>query len=357
VPLAKRFQVESLRLACVEAMEEDVTVETACALFEEGRRLLNEAHFGLKFIEENTSEVIESAGFMSLSRDALMTLLRSPNLTCGEADLFDATMRWAKAEADRQGSKSASDPETRRQILGEALNLIRFPAMTMTEVCTKVQPSQILSAEDLLLLFTWLGANKDSKPKIRWPTREREGGGGFKGSTILDAKLQKQLRTIHKTKSGGARFELTYKGKTHGLDGYTFHAKCDTVGPTLVVIKQLGTKQVFGGYTEQSWNGSGYKSDAKAYLFSLNNRYNKPVTMSPANQAYTISCNNTSGPCFGGGNNIYCAPQMATNSNYQSPHNSYVSDDNTAAYSQDLLASAYNFTVEDIEVYAVKKTN
>jgi hypothetical protein len=352
VPLAKRFQVESLRLACVEFMEEDVTVETACALFEEGRKLLNEAHFGLKFIEENATEVCDSPGFANLSRECLVTVLKSPNLCIQEADLFDAVDRWAEAECKRQ--KQKPDADNKRTALGDALNMIRFPTMSMSEVCTKVQASGMLNPDELLQLFTWLGASKDSKPKVKWPTREREGGGLFDKSNILDAKQQQILSKMH-DKNGKARWDLVYSGKRDGLSGYTFHAKCDNAGPTMSIIRAQGTKYIFGGFTEQAWSGSGYKGDMKAFLFSLVNSRGKPIKLPCQNTTYSISCQAGSGPCFGGGNNIYCAPSMNTNQNYCAQHNSYAPEDNTVQYTQDLLAGAYNFTVDDIEVYALKK--
>ena len=67
VALAKQYQVESLKAACVEYMEQDVTAEKACTLFVEGRKLLNEPGFGLSFIEENIDEIIKTDGFIALT--------------------------------------------------------------------------------------------------------------------------------------------------------------------------------------------------------------------------------------------------------------------------------------------------
>jgi len=339
-------------MMCVEYLEEDVTVETACTLFEEGRKLLNETQFGIKFIEENATDVVQTPGFLNLSRDCLTVILKSSNLTINEVDLFEAVEKWGEGDCKRQGLKPT--PENKRTVLGELLNLIRFPDMSMQEVCTKVQGSGLLTADELLSLFTYLGASKDNKPKIKFPTKPREGGGLFVGSTLLSIKQQQILNKFY-SKEGRQRWDLIYKGKTHGMDGYTFHSRCDTAGPTLTVIRSSGTQYLFGGFTEQSWSGSGYKGDMKAFLFSIVNARNTPCKLVSTNTTYSISCQSGNGPCFGGGHNIYIAGQMTSNSNYCNVHESYRMETSSVLYTQDLFAGSYNFTVEDIEVFSFKK--
>jgi len=353
VPLAKRFQVESLRLACVEFMEEDVTVETACALFEEGRKLLNESHFGIKFIEENASEVLASGGFSTLSRESVATILRSPNLAVDEVEIFEAADKWAAAECKRQ--KLKVDAENKRTTLGDLMTLIRFPTMSMAEVCTKVQSSGMLNADELLQLFTWLGASKENKPKIKWSSKEREGGAGFKGSEILDNKQDKILQGLY-DKSKPSKWALIYKGKKDGFQGYNFHAKCDNQGPTMTVVRVQGNRYIMGGYTSLNWGGSrGYQTDHKAFLYNLVGNRGKPVKLISSGDTYGISDNNGSGPCWGSGNNLHLYSQMNSNSNYANTGTSFRPEDASVNYSQDLLAGAYNFTVEDIEVFKLAK--
>jgi len=306
----------------------------------------------MKFIEENATDIVQSNGFLQLARECLTVILKSSNLTINEVDLFEGVEKWAEAECKRQGLKSST--ETKRTVLGELINLIRFPDMTMQEVCTKVQSSGLLNADELLSLFTYLGASKENKPKIKFPTKPREGGGLFHLSTLLNAKHQQILNKYH-SKEGRQKWELVYKGKTHGMDGYTFHSRCDSVGPTMVIIRATETQYVFGGFTEQSWSGSGYKGDMKAFLFSMTNARNVPCKLTSTNLTYSISCQAGNGPCFGGGHNIYIAGQMTSNTNYCNQHESYRMESSTVPYTQDLFAGSYNFTVDDIEVYAYKK--
>eukprot|EP00823_Brevimastigomonas_motovehiculus_P005905 TRINITY_DN459_c0_g1_i1.p1 TRINITY_DN459_c0_g1~~TRINITY_DN459_c0_g1_i1.p1 ORF type:complete len:502 (+),score=130.37 TRINITY_DN459_c0_g1_i1:47-1552(+) len=351
LPLAKRFQVEGLRLKCVEFMEEDVNAENCCALFEQGRKLLNEASFGLKYIEENTAEVAESKGFLSLSKDSILTILKSNNLSIGEVDLFDAVDRWAEAECKRQSLKPTG--ENKREVLGDAMNYIRFPDMSMAEVCSKVQSAGLLAADELLALFTYLGASKDSKPKCKWNAKPREGGSVFKGSVILNPVQQKTLAAFY-SKEKKPKWKLLYHGKENGMDASTFHSKCDSTTPTLVILKSTGTGFIFGGYTEQSWSGSGqYKTDYKAWLFSLVNRPSKPAKFNINQSSYAIYASSGYGPTFGSGYNIYVSSSMTSNNNYCSSSDTYRIEDSSITYSNfyDMFGGSYNWTVDDIEVW------
>jgi hypothetical protein len=45
------------------------------------------------------------------------------------------------------------------------------------DLCLKVQPTNVLSQDELLSLFTYSAAPEEAKPKIGFATKEREGGG------------------------------------------------------------------------------------------------------------------------------------------------------------------------------------
>jgi len=61
------------------------------------------------------------------------------------------------------------------------------------------------------------------------------------------------------------------------LSSSIFHAKCNGILGTLVVIRAEINK-IFGGYTEADWSGSGqFKYDSNAFIFGLVNNYNITV--------------------------------------------------------------------------------
>ena len=65
------------------------------------------------------------------------------------------------------------------------------------------------------------------------------------------------------------RYKLLYRASFDGDRAKTFHDKCDGIKGTLILVKTTDNIK-FGGYTEVSWNGNGYKKDEKAFCFSLN---------------------------------------------------------------------------------------
>ena len=49
-------------------------------------------------------------------------------------------------------------------------------------------------------------------------------------------------------------FTLVYKASIHGFGAKDFHAKCDKIPKTLTIIKPNQSENIFGGYTEATWD-------------------------------------------------------------------------------------------------------
>ena len=78
----------------------------------------------------------------------------------------------------------------------------------------------------------------------------------FKDSTILSTEHKQVLVNDwlkEKLKSGQSDFVLIYRASRDGWASSNFHTHCDNKGPTVTVVKS--GNYIFGGYTEQSWNG------------------------------------------------------------------------------------------------------
>ena len=78
----------------------------------------------------------------------------------------------------------------------------------------------------------------------------------FKDSTILSTKHKQVFVNDwlkEKLKSGQSDFVLIYRASREGWSSSDFHTHCDDKGPTVSVVKS--GNYIFGGYTEQSWNG------------------------------------------------------------------------------------------------------
>jgi hypothetical protein len=101
------------------------------------------------------------------------------------------------------------------------------------------------------------------------------------------------------------KWSLLYRGSRDGFGAANFHSKCDGHSNTLTILKAKGSSFIFGGFTSINWDSSsGFRSDPNAFLFSLTNKDNQPTKMRQINTAYSIYCDPTYGPTFGGGHDI-----------------------------------------------------
>jgi hypothetical protein len=151
------------------------------------------------------------------------------------------------------------------------------------------------------------------------------------------------------------KWNLIYRASKDGFEATNFHSKCDNKPNTLIIIKSTNDN-VFGGYTEQTWNQIGtcghYKADPNSFIFSLINKLNKPLKIESFNN-YSICCNSSYGPVFGAydlsiANNSNTNTTSSSNLGLSYTHPDYAFESNEA---KSFLAGSYKFQVSEIEVY------
>jgi len=310
-------------------------------------------------------DIVETEAFLKLSRTRLSTLLESDELGIDEFSLWLAVLKWGRAECKRQDRKSDSG-EDLKAALGDVVNFIRFPTLTLEEIAAHVAPSNLLGQDALLDLFKFVSITDEkerSATSLPFSARARGGGLLVKESKILERKHKKDLLKLFGVGSGpgttpGAKkqkLELLWRGSRDGFNASAFHTRCDGKGPTLTVIRAQNQVNIFGGFTADAWSGSGAYGQGKAWLFSLVNKFGKCIKVEAASSSNNMYNNSSYGPTFGAGHDMHVIGNMKSNSNYCNP-SSYrnipvgydmVTIDNT------LFAGSYNFTVEEIEVYKV----
>ncbi len=121
-------------------------------------------------------KAMKTPEWLGLEQKRVLQLVQRSTLNIKEGDLFEAVVAWGKAEAKRQ-TIEATPENLRTKILDKVLGHVRFPCMAMDEVATKVTPTQILTGEQMLQVFTYLGLTRDkaSKMKMPYPTVPRTG--------------------------------------------------------------------------------------------------------------------------------------------------------------------------------------
>jgi hypothetical protein len=145
-----------------------------------------------------------------------------------------------------------------------------------------------------------------------------------------------------------------------GRDGFQsedFHAKCDNIPRTVVVVKSK-SGAIFGGFTSATWDShSKYKNDPSAFLFSLVNLYETPVKIRVNGSGVNaIYCSSECGPTFGGGANLCIASRSnVTLNSYSNLGQSYLHLAYRYGSSEAklLFAGAYKFQVNEIEVFLI----
>jgi len=271
-----------------------------------------------------------------------------------EVDVVSGCLRWAEAECKRQSKKATA--ENKKEALGDLIYQIRFTEMSMSDVVSTVQSSGILPQEDLLALFTYIGASKDNKPSTKFNTKAREGGGSFAKSVILRPEHHKILMGFY-DKTKPSRWKRIFHGLEDGMTSTAFHSKCDSAQGTIIICKSTNGN-IFGGYTQYQWNSGSYKTDANAFLYSIVNSYKKPFKQVSASDSYSIYAYASYGPTWGGGHNLCIHSDFRGTSNYSNgSYSSFRMEDtsNGVTMGNETFAGSYNFSLTDIEVYTLDK--
>lgn len=167
---AKKYAVPALESQCVEFLKRNLNAENAFMLLSQAR-LFDEqqlADLCLETIDKNTTEAISAEGFVDIDLQTLSSVLKRDTLSIRECKLFQAIVRWADAECQRQ--QIASSAENKRRVLGDATDLIRFPLMSMEEFASCAQ-TKILQDREIVNLFLYFTVNP--KPNINFFDKPR----------------------------------------------------------------------------------------------------------------------------------------------------------------------------------------
>merc|ERR1719187_773530 len=130
---AKKYIVPHLAQQCVKYLETSLTARNACLLLSQSR-LFEEPELMSRcwdVIDAQAEIALRSEGFTDIDFHTLETILARETLNCKEIVVFDAALSWASAECCRRGE--VPTPDLQRQVLGNAMNLIRFPAMAVED--------------------------------------------------------------------------------------------------------------------------------------------------------------------------------------------------------------------------------
>jgi len=105
----------------------------------------------------------------------------------------------------------------------------------------------------------------------------------FDSSILTKSNHVRALRDFLSEDEIPSGLKLLYRGSTQrntqdGMNAATFHQKCDNMGSTVTVVKNI-EGYIFGGYADKSWKQSGQSIHSdKSFLFGLHCHDVKPPT-------------------------------------------------------------------------------
>ena len=159
--LAKKYILEGLTNKCTEYLENNISAANVCDL------LTHSLRFGekelvdkcLQLAASQTDEVLKSDGFLNISHEALLCILKCELLPHDmEANVLEVCLKWADANKGE-----LSD----REVLGDCVYQIRFINLTGEMFTKLVGNSTVLSGDEKSLFFCFsLSKDQTYKKKI-----------------------------------------------------------------------------------------------------------------------------------------------------------------------------------------------
>ena len=138
---------------------------------------------------------------------------------------------------------------------------------------------------------------------------------------------------------------LIYSGTIDEDIAISFHKKCDGHSPTITLIKDT-TNQIFGGYTEASWDSleRHSKYDSNTFIFSIT----KNIKIKSKKSENSIECNPKFGPVFGFGGDLTIVDKFLYNSS-----NMWTMCKTFNDFNFSITNGQQTFNIQELEVYLI----
>lgn len=166
--LSNKYDVLKLKSYCKKFILQSIDCHNACTIYEEASYLEEEDLIlqSLKYIINNTNEIISKNGFKGAHPDTLAVILKQKFLNISsELQLLKAVLEWAKVE--KSVRKKEALPLNLRKILDPLLYNINFLHLRMDEFLQQNILFEIFSKEEILSILKYM-ASKDPSNLPVW---------------------------------------------------------------------------------------------------------------------------------------------------------------------------------------------
>ena len=147
--LAKKYLVSGLVKECTKYLSQDINIENALIILQQATKF-EEKELQQKcvtYICSHTKPILNTEYFAELDIESLKVILRQDGLNVKETEIFNSVVRWCEHRLDVE-QNSPLDPTAKRKLLGDALQLIRFPIMTAKEFAEDCVQSGLLTTKE-----------------------------------------------------------------------------------------------------------------------------------------------------------------------------------------------------------------
>jgi len=174
---------------------------------------------------------------------------------------------------------------------------------------------------------------------------------GSVGAGCSERKVQVELLYEYASGSGQKllpKWKVCYRASKDGFSSSTFHSKCNGKGPTFTIMTNDKGRKA-GGYMTSSWHSSSnYIYDSEAFLFSLSDNKVFDVRY----PQYAGYGNNSYGPTFGAGHDIYVNSSMKRGYTYFGhSYKCHLGGSGSTACRNYFFSTYSSWTLSDVEVY------
>lgn len=310
----------------------------------------------IAFIGDNAADCVKTNAFLNLPKEALIKLISSDFLCLEEEEVWRCALAWAKQRAGVTQPTAHWTEEERARVchhLSPLMQHVRLLLIDSAVFAEEVEPTGAVPMELSLERYRRAALHAAPPPAPRHDTDKRTqprlAVNMFTGSLILQQE-KSAFQAVINNWCGTPKqsWRLIFRASTHGYSAQAFHSHCDGVAPVLLLV-QCSRGEVIGGYSEARWaagGAGGYIPAERAFLFALSE---PPARYTLLKKAFALCYHPDCGPIFGAGADLLISNNCNTNSESYSNLHSY--GDQLAPAS---LASDYNFTVRDYEVFTYK---
>ncbi|VDO39116.1 unnamed protein product [Onchocerca flexuosa] len=172
--VAKKYMITHLARATIHFLNFNLKAENVCSLlsqrqlFEEEQELVDRCW---KLVEVDAERVLTSDAFCDIDFTLFNEILSRDTLLTREKVVYEAALKWAKAECERRNLPVSQI--NMRNVLGNTLYHIRFPAMTIYEFANGPAKIDLLTCQEINDIFLHFAA--EEKPQLPFLINERNG--------------------------------------------------------------------------------------------------------------------------------------------------------------------------------------